>query len=77
MGIRVPAELSLTGFDDLDFAAHATPTLTTVHVPAAAMGRQVADCLVAAASGRAVPASVELEAPVMLRDTTARPPPIR
>ncbi len=77
MGIRVPAELSLTGFDDLDFAAHATPALTTVHVPAAAMGRQAADCLVAAASARAGPASVELEAPVMLRDTTAPPPPIR
>ena len=77
MGIRVPEELSLTGFDDLDFAAHATPALTTVHVPAAAMGRQAADCLIAAASGPAVPASVELEAPVMLRDPNAPAPPIR
>lgn len=74
LGLRVPQDLSVTGFDDLDFAAYADPALTTVQVPAAEMGRRAADHLVAAAAGKSPPPPAELEAPVMLRGTTAAPP---
>jgi LacI family transcriptional regulator len=74
LGIRVPDALSITGFDDLDFASEMTPAITTVHVPAAEMGMRAADQLVASASrGTAIPPLVELEAPIVLRDTTAPP----
>lgn len=73
MGLDVPRDLSITGFDDLDFAAYAHPPLTTVRVPAAEMGRRAADHLVAAATGAAPPADAVLEAPVMLRASTGRP----
>jgi len=73
LGLRVPQDLSVTGFDDLDFAAYADPALTTVRVPAAEMGRRAADPLATTAAGEPPPAPAELEAPVMLRGTTAPP----
>lgn len=74
LGLVVPRDLSITGFDDLDFAAYAEPPLTTVRVPAAEMGQRAAEYLATAATGTPPPIGTVLEAPVMLRGSTARPP---
>lgn len=39
-GLRVPRDMSVAGFDDIEFAAFADPPLTTVRVPAREMGVQ-------------------------------------
>jgi LacI family transcriptional regulator len=38
-GLRVPEDVALVGYDDIDYAAHTTPPLTTVAVPKEEMGR--------------------------------------
>ncbi|CAN5154376.1 LacI family DNA-binding transcriptional regulator [soil metagenome] len=38
MGLRVPDDIAMTGFDDLRFAAYCTPTLTTVAQPTVEIG---------------------------------------
>ena len=53
-GVRVPGQLAVVGFGDLDFAADTTPPLTTVRIDAAAIGQTAADFLVERAQGRPV-----------------------
>ena len=45
LGVAVPAELSVVGFDDIPAAAHATPPLTTVTQPQEEKGRLAAQWL--------------------------------
>ncbi len=47
LGLAVPGELSVMGFDDLDWAPTIEPPLTTMHLPVDEMGAAVADALVA------------------------------
>lgn len=40
LGVRVPEDISVTGFDDIPFARYTTPPLTTVSVPHEELGGQ-------------------------------------
>lgn len=44
-GVRVPEDLAVTGFDDIEFAELSAPALTTVRQPAGAMARTALDLL--------------------------------
>lgn len=48
MGIDVPRDVSITGFDDIELAQVTHPKLATVHVPHREMGRKAARALIAA-----------------------------
>ena len=74
MGVRVPQEVSVMGYDDqFQLAAEIRPALSTVRLPYDAMGRMAAEQL--AAGGLAAPTGRTLVAcPVVLRDSTAPPP---
>jgi LacI family transcriptional regulator len=39
-GVRVPEDISVTGFDDIPFARYTTPTLSTAAVPINDLGQQ-------------------------------------
>jgi LacI family transcriptional regulator len=71
MGIDVPGQVSITGFDDIELAQVAVPALTTVHVPHREMGRSAARALVALVRGQDMPDANELNADLRLRDSLA------
>ena len=48
-GLKVPAELAIVGFDDIDFAAAAAVPLTSVRQPREELGRTAAELLLAEA----------------------------
>lgn len=75
LGLRVPEEVSVTGFDDTPQAPWTTPPLTTVHQHLDEMGRLAVHTVVAMSSGQR-PASrhVELATSLTVRETTAPPP---
>jgi LacI family transcriptional regulator len=45
MGLRIPADLAITGYNDIPLAARLRPGLTTIHVPAQEFGRAAARML--------------------------------
>jgi LacI family transcriptional regulator, gluconate utilization system Gnt-I transcriptional repressor len=53
-GLRVPEDLAVIGFGDADFAAHLEPSLSTVHIDGAGIGRQAAQLLLARCRGETV-----------------------
>ena len=74
-GIRVPEELSIVGFDDIEHAPIVTPALTTVRQPLAEMGRTAVSLLMRLLEGqRFETLHVELATRLVVRDSTAPPP---
>ena len=71
LGLEVPRDLSITGFDDIELARIVIPTLTTVHVPHREMGRKAAIALVEMVEKKSEGMSVELESSLQMRDSLA------
>ena len=73
-GLRIPGDLSVTGFDDIELAEVAVPPLATVHVPHREMGRRAAALLLATMRRAGPSASVELATTLRLRASLGPPP---
>src|SRR6476619_3202462 len=75
-GLRVPEDVSVVGFDDVEHATIVTPALTTVRRPLAEMGRTGVSLLMRLLEGqRFETLHVELATRLVVRDSTAPPPP--
>jgi LacI family transcriptional regulator len=72
-GLRVPEDISITGFDDIELARIVTPPLTTVHVPHRKMGRDAARALVAMVEGGKPPGAVRLDISLKRRGSLGPP----
>lgn len=71
LGIRVPDQLSVTGFDDTPQAAWTTPPLTTVHQHLEGMGAMAVQTILAmAGGGRPSSRHVELATSLTVREST-------
>jgi LacI family gluconate utilization system Gnt-I transcriptional repressor len=53
-GLRIPEDIAVCGFGDADFAAHLHPSLTTVQVDGAAIGRLAAQLIIDRCRGQAI-----------------------
>ncbi len=71
MGLEVPADVSVTGFDDIDLATVLEPALTTVHVPHVRMGRAAGSALLRALAGEEKVTSAVFETTLVERGTLA------
>ena len=74
LGLAVPGDVSVTGFDDLELATVVEPALTTVHVPHREMGRRAAELLLARAGGETGHGRVRLETRVVERESLGPAP---
>jgi LacI family repressor for deo operon, udp, cdd, tsx, nupC, and nupG len=68
-GLVVPRDVSVVGFDGIEFADHCAPPLTTVRQPREAMGRAAAALLIRLIRGESIP---EAERTLLL-DAPLRP----
>lgn len=71
--VRVPADIAIVGYDDIDFAAAAVVPLSSIRQPAELLGATAADLLLRelAAPHRGAERSVRFRPELVVRDSTA------
>ncbi|MEP5761840.1 MAG: LacI family DNA-binding transcriptional regulator [Litoreibacter sp.] len=69
LGVSVPNDVSITGFDDIELASLISPKLTTVHVPHRHMGSLAAQVLISLVEKQEACQSFKLESPLRIRET--------
>jgi LacI family transcriptional regulator len=76
LNLRVPEDLSVVGFDDVNGAAECVPSLTTAAQPMKQLGQAAATYLLDQLNGKTPPSPVhqKLAAPLVIRASTAPPP---
>ena len=78
LGLRVPADVAVMGYDDQEISRHTRPPLTTMVLPSYEMGRAAVDALLAmVAQAGPGPAGrrrwIKIDCPLVERDSvTAR-----
>lgn len=73
-GVAIPDDLSVTGFDDIELARYATPSLTTVAVPLVELGHQAWRRLHDAIQGATDGGSLRVEGHLQPRASTGAAP---
>jgi DNA-binding LacI/PurR family transcriptional regulator len=73
-GRKVPADVSVVGFDDIPLAAYFDPPLTTVRLPAYELGQAAGRALLERIAQRALPTRTLLPTELVIRASTAAPP---
>jgi DNA-binding LacI/PurR family transcriptional regulator len=70
LGLRVPEDLAVVGFDDIELASLVKPALTTIHVPRYQVGRMAMEQLlrVIAADGK-LAERIDVEVQMVIRDS--------
>lgn len=73
-GLRVPDDVSVTGYNNLPIASLMSPTLTTVDNDLERMGKRAAELLIRRLSGRGPCKSATLTPKLIVRESSAPPP---
>lgn len=73
VGLRVPGDIGLVGFDDIPASSTTTPALTTIRQPIHGMGEAAANLLIEIIeNGSKEPHRVTLPTELVIRNSTAR-----
>lgn len=73
-GLRLPGDLSVMGFDDLEWSRHLRPSLTTMHLPTDEVWTRAGEYLVRTLAGEAAPLHHEVDATLVVRESTGKAP---
>src|SRR6202012_4943178 len=72
-GLRVPEDVSVVGFDDIEFASIAYPPLTTIRQPLHEMGATAAELLLRKLTNDESVQSVRVRPELIVRSSTCPP----
>jgi DNA-binding LacI/PurR family transcriptional regulator len=73
LGLQVPGDLSVVGFDDLFLSSYTTPALTTVRQPKHAMGTKAMEILLELLDGSTPESQLIVKGELIIRDSTGTP----
>lgn len=73
MGLSVPGDVSIVGYDDIEIAEVVDPPLTTLHVPHRRMGRAAAELLLAMRDRQPHDRTVLFDTAPVLRESLGSP----
>jgi len=72
IGLQAPGNISVVGYDDLQFLDRMSPALTTVSLPKYDMGSQATTVLLEIISGESkAPALLKMQPQLLVRNSTA------
>jgi LacI family transcriptional regulator len=74
MGVQVPRDVSILGFDNIEEGAFIQPALSTMHVPAREIGRLAAERLVTLIESESEGQAIQLQHKAVLRESLGPPP---
>jgi len=70
MGISIPDQLKIVGFDDVNIASLTTPRISTIHQPIKEMAKMSIELLIHASEGALVASRTTLPVTLVKRETT-------
>ncbi|HLT99413.1 MAG TPA: LacI family DNA-binding transcriptional regulator [Burkholderiaceae bacterium] len=73
LGLRVPRDVSIIGFDGIEEGELMQPSLATVGIPAHEIGRLAAQRMLSLLEGVEVPACTPMEHTILLRESLGKP----
>lgn len=73
LGKRVPQDVSILGFDDIQSAAYQVPSLSTIRQPLRAMGAAGAEALLRKLAHEEVPSVIRTKPELVVRESTCAP----
>jgi DNA-binding LacI/PurR family transcriptional regulator len=71
-GLRVPEDISVIGYDDIQSASYHVPSITTIRQPLGKMGSIAAEMLLLKLAGEETEALVQVEPELIVRESTRR-----
>jgi DNA-binding LacI/PurR family transcriptional regulator len=73
-GIRVPQDVSVTGFDNVKLSEFCYPSLTTVHIPRERIGHIIVDALIPQPGAALTEHEIVIDPEFLVRDSTGAAP---
>jgi DNA-binding LacI/PurR family transcriptional regulator len=69
LGLRIPVDVSVVGYDDVPIAAWAAYDLTTIRQPVNRMVDATVDTLLARVEGESEPQKIRIQGPLIIRSS--------